>query len=369
MKPRKAVYQSRAGQVLEHLRERLRTGHWGRRLPPERDLAAELDVSRWTLRAALKELQREGWLGERSQAGTQIIQKAGRRSRAARQLSIGIVISSRANLANGRILFMLDSVRHHLQAQEARMELHKTPYPPGGSASAHFRQLTRKVSHDCWGLVAPTVGMQRWCVESGIPAVVIGTGDPATGLPCASVDNYAVCHHAVGMMLRHGHRHLALILPRQEKGEDAASRLGFEAGVRESPHPEATFTMAQHDQSSGGVCALADRLLLAQPHPTAWLVCRQGHFTTLFTYLMSRGVRMPHDLSLISRDSDEFFVDLVPDPTRYLSNRPLLAHQYARLALRVAAGQALHGERIGLMPEYHPGATLGPIPRAPSGPR
>lgn len=51
---------SRAAQVLEILRHGLRMHEWSERLPPEKVLSAQLQVSRSTLRAALEMLRREG---------------------------------------------------------------------------------------------------------------------------------------------------------------------------------------------------------------------------------------------------------------------------------------------------------------------
>lgn len=61
-------------EILEHLRASIQSGRLspGDRLPPEREHAKELNVARLTLRKALKELQREGYLESRvgSRGGT-----------------------------------------------------------------------------------------------------------------------------------------------------------------------------------------------------------------------------------------------------------------------------------------------------------
>ena len=53
---------SLVAQTVQCLREGMSSGHWTERLPGERELSEQLQVSRRTLRAALAELQRQGWL-------------------------------------------------------------------------------------------------------------------------------------------------------------------------------------------------------------------------------------------------------------------------------------------------------------------
>lgn len=79
---------SLASQAGAYLREGIRSGRWGKWLPSERELCEELQVSRFTLRAALKELAREGITKAVAQKGTQIlVSDITRRSK--RNISVG----------------------------------------------------------------------------------------------------------------------------------------------------------------------------------------------------------------------------------------------------------------------------------------
>jgi GntR family transcriptional repressor for pyruvate dehydrogenase complex len=61
-------------QVAQSLRQRIAAGHWspGATLPAERTLAAELGVSRGSLRAGIAQLQAEGLLQARQGSGTRV---------------------------------------------------------------------------------------------------------------------------------------------------------------------------------------------------------------------------------------------------------------------------------------------------------
>ena len=49
-------------QVAAHLRRELEAGVWSDWLPGEAKLAAELSVGRENIRAAVRQLEKEGWL-------------------------------------------------------------------------------------------------------------------------------------------------------------------------------------------------------------------------------------------------------------------------------------------------------------------
>lgn len=335
----------------------MKEGQWTERLPSERELAQQLGVSRWTLRAAIRELQAEGVVGRRSQAGAQIVRAGGGE---AHQLSVGVVLSNKTDLSRRRILILLEVLRHYLEVQGVKMEVHLVPFPRSGAVSAHFKRLLTKVRHDCWVMVSPLASMQVWCAEQGIPAMVSGVSDDAAGLPSSSVDLRAVCRHAAGLLIGRGHRRLAMILAEPLKSEDLLSQRGFEEGIQECLNrgDEVSVRYEGHDQTREGIKRLVNRLLAMKDRPTAWLVCRQGSFTKIYTYLLYKGVRIPGELALLCRDSDDYFDDFLPVPTFYRAVRRQLVHQTARLALRVALGQAQPGEAARLMPELVPGETI-----------
>lgn len=88
------------------------------------------------------------------------------------------------------------------------MEIHKTRYLRRGQVSSHFKKLLQEFCYPCWALLTPTPPMQEWCRSQNLPAMVIGTGDEGNTLPNASIDYHALVYHAVGEILRRGHRRL-----------------------------------------------------------------------------------------------------------------------------------------------------------------
>lgn len=354
------VFQSRADQAANFLRKKIRDGYWQAQLPAQRMLARELGISRRSLSSALTELEREGLIENRMQSGTYVVRIRG--TKATPPLSVGIVFSSNLKTFVDRHLIMLEAMRQVFQARKVHMEIHYAPQLRGNRVSDRFKKLLLENNHQCWVLNSPTAAMQMCCKNHSIPAVVLGVGHEASGLPNVGVDHFALCRHALGEILRRGHRRIALILPHDEKGEDVQSREGFAASLEHSSHPDALLTFEYHDQTIPGVCRLANRLLARRPRPTAWMVCRQGHFFTIFSHLLHQKVDIPQTISLISRDSDIYLSDIVPEPTRYVANIELMARQCARVALRIMTGQSIQGKKLRVMPDFVPGQTFGTAP-------
>ncbi len=354
----KAIFQSRSFQVADYLRRQLRAGYWDQRMPSERALMAQTGVSRRTIRAALEELQREGFIRDRSPKGTRLVAPKARRK--VEELSVGIVFPRTARQIRAAALQFIDELRKTLAVRNIRLEMHRARYLESEKISADFRRLMAEIHHDAWILGSPPAAMQRWCRSHGIPAMIFGVGDPEANLPNLSLDYHAISRHAAGELLRLGHRHLALFLPRPLRAEDHETAAGFQAAVDNSPHPDARVTLAYHDQTIANVCQNVGRML--KTGATGWFIARQGHFITVQTDLLRRGFAIPEAISLISRDADAYLDDLVPTPTRYEVDLEAYARRCAQLAMRLIEGQCEPGEAVRLVSSLVRGETTGPPP-------
>jgi len=351
-------FLDRASQVADYLRRQIQAGQWRDHFPAERILAEQLGVSRRSLGAALAELTREGILENEGRAGRRVVKSISRRKGRSMPLSVGVVVPQSNRDIRGESLYLLDEMRKVFEARQIRMELHRTSYLAGETVGTRFKKLIMETRHAGWMLISPTEVMQQWCRLNEVPAMIYGMG--GEHLPSISVDYRALCRHAVGECVRRGHRRLALILPQNEKIEDLASREGFLEGLEMSPHADVTYVFEHHDTTTHGVCLLADRLLNRSEMPSVWLVCRSGHFFTIFSHLLRKGVRIPEDVSLICRGSGEHINDLVPDPARYEVNYKTFAKRCVRLAIRVIEGQNKNS-CLRIMPEFLAGETLGSV--------
>ena len=94
--------------------------------------------------------------------------------------------------------------------------------------------------------------------------------------------------------------------------------------------------------------------------PTGLLVANAFHYLTVSSLLAQTNWRIPHDISVISRDDDAFLSFLVPMPARYVASPHTMARTLIRPVLEHLEGGGVLHRGVRIMPEFVRGETLGP---------
>jgi DNA-binding LacI/PurR family transcriptional regulator len=178
-------------------------------------------------------------------------------------------------------------------------------------------------------------------------------------LPSVDPDYRAISRHAVGMFLTRGHRSLALIGPGSVLAGDHEGEEGFEEGLQKSQEPNVKRYVSHHNGTVGDISTKLDVLLKCLVPPTAFLVSRPNNVLTVMGHLMSRGLRFPKDVALISRDNDLFLESMVPSVARYSLNPSLFARKISSLVVGMVCSGGLSAKDYRMMPEFLDGQTLG----------
>jgi DNA-binding LacI/PurR family transcriptional regulator len=345
---------SLVAQTAAILKEHLASSSTGERLPSERELCAQLGVSRMTLRAALARLIDEGLIqGGQGRRHLIVTTKVG----AAFATSHNVVILSPLPLqaVDPRVLFWIDELREALSKENYKLDF---LYQRNCYSEHPDRALTELISRQhpaTWLLYLSTHAMQTWFSEHSLPAVIPGSRYADVKLPSVDVDYRATCRHAVGRLVAKGHRCLALLNPRSVAAGDIESEHGF----REAAGADIETIVAQHDGTVEGICTRLDRLLERPLRPTGFLVSRPTHALTALGHLVQRGVRFPTEAALIARDHDSFLEHVVPSIARYQADPVLFAHKLSRVVLEMASGGNARPRDCRIIPRLIRGDTLG----------
>ena len=348
---------SLAQETARTLRECLTRDRWLGHLPGERELCALLQVSRPTLRAALDELQREGWIESEARKRRRITAKPEPSLVGPAGGVIAALLPRSLTTMPPSAVVMVDELRSNLARAGFHFELLVQP----GCFSDHpehaLDAVTTRTAASAWLAFGSREPMLRWFVSQRIPCLVAGSCPPGIALPSVDIDYQATCRHAGGMLRGKGHRRIALVVPEGSTGGEADS----ERGLRESfPAGESreTIRVIRHDGSAAHLCGQLDQVLRSADPPTAFLVARAVHVLTVVTHLLRLGVRIPKDIAVISRDDESFLQYVTPSVCRYAIDPALFPRRISRAARQLAETGFLPPRAIRLMPGLLPGETV-----------
>jgi len=203
--------------IIARLRQDIRDGKWGEdgRMPPERRLCEEYEVSRVTLRAALKQLRAEGAIEQRQGSGTYLKRhQTDVRERGAQVF---------------RVLLIGKTPRFALEIDPYYSQLFLGFYrfhAPGRTFQFDTRLIAEKedfaVHRQREGLdLSPYRGILcafpmneadlAWLDAQGKPYVFLGHPNILRQVPMVDIDNYQGMYMAAESLLRHGCRRPLLL--------------------------------------------------------------------------------------------------------------------------------------------------------------
>jgi DNA-binding LacI/PurR family transcriptional regulator len=352
--------QSLVAQTIAFINAQIDSREWRDWLPSERSLCQQLQVSRNTLRSALAQLQREGRVRAVHGAGNQIIATARQSTTAvaARTHDVALLTPDPIERLRPMQSLWIDDMRALLSERDIKLRIFHGPQYFGANAGPALQKLVARNPHGCWILVLAGENVQRWFSRNHVPAIVAGSTFPQIDLAFRDLDHRATCRHAAGVLLGLGHRRLALLLQKSPRAGDLESEAGFNEGVQQSPHADAAVVVVHHDGTMAGISRAIERLRKLEQAPTGLLVTQPHFYLAAAGRLAQGGVRVPRDMSMISRDDDPFLAFVVPAPARYIVSPHVMAKSLLRPVLELLGGDPISQRAARIMPEFFRGESL-----------
>ena len=356
-------YQTLSVQVALRLLAGIENRTWGSWLPGERALTKSLQTSRKTLRKALAQLERDGAIRTRQGCGREIVATRRTSERpAAQEESVGLLAPESLENLRPYTALWVDELRALLFENQVRLVTFSGHRYFSGHPENALARLLEQNPQRCWVLAHSNEAIQHWFHDRRIPCLIAGSSHPGLPLPSVDLDYFALCRHAAGVMLRLGHRRLAFFAPQSKRAGDLESERGFLSGARSSRHANVESVIAHHDGTVDGAYRALRRLFAMVARPTSVLVTNPAYYLTAFAFLAERGLRVPQDVSLLSRDDDSFLSYIRPTPARYSCNPKAYARRLqSQLQLCFAGEVGAHSiQRIEA--KFLAGDSLGPAP-------
>ena len=294
-------------QLLQHLlRVRPRVGE---RFHSDYELSCISRLSRPTVRRAMHDLERGGWIERRPGVGTFIGPRAALEER--EQSVDGHRRSSTVRVA---LLVHLNDLRHDWYTVGVMNAMERAADALDVSVEllcdrcddldAALRRLQQN-RPDVLALASPSIPQIALVGAARVMNIrCIGTGTALAqfGVPAVSEDNVDAARRAVGHLADHGHRRIGLALDQLSAPSAHERRQGYLAGLAESaiePDERLVLWLAGQDDESRSA---AMEEYLERHQPTALLLGSSLLAHALGPLVRAGRVRIPGDLSVITFD-------------------------------------------------------------------
>ena len=323
---------SKVAQTTEILREAILAGEWVEALPGERTLARELMISRACLRDALDILTRDGYLAPSEPSKKRLIRKRVNVDRRLERKAI-FFTPEPAHKAAPLVLEQLAQLRYHLSRAGMSVELVSSPiFKHRQTSDAIMQQHLNEHPHAHWILHQCPEHIQQWFSRHALRATVLGSLFKEIKLPFIDIDFQSASRHATGRLIAKGHRRIGMIRFRSHlAGDDLAVEGMLEAikAHRGEALPEPVSL--SHNFHVERLTNSLSELFKSPTPPTGLIVLNHHHFVTAFSHLLSQGIRIPHDVSILSLTHDAVLDRLSPVPASYTVGDQLISELAQRI--------------------------------------
>ena len=342
-------------QLVDHLlRNRPNVGD---RFLSDHELARITRLSRPTVRRALDELQRDGWIERRPGIGTFIGPRAGLPNLRSRPDHTGHnhTGTHRQTVRLALLMHMLGDFAHDFYvaglisgidsiAEETGVSIELVGNRDGDVTSASRRLAQSRP--DVLALAAPPLKHTILIGEARrleIPVIGTGTLMASVGAPAVVENGEDGARQAVRHLVERGHRRIALIVPTFPLPWVFQRRRGYIAGMNETSvgfEEELTLWLDHHEKPEG-VETL--RRFLQKRKPTALLLSSWVLADALGPLVQSGELVVPRDLSVVTFDQQPGVAAKLGNvqPTTIAMPLQQMGSQLAHMARRLSDGEAV----------------------------
>jgi DNA-binding LacI/PurR family transcriptional regulator len=334
-------------------------------LPGELELKERLRVGRDTLRLALQVLVKEGWLEPSAQGRKRRIH-AQKFSDLKQRVGAGLPVTflSPYRCEQGQTLLEMEDTQKRLAELGRELQFVSPEIYHLKDPTHQLENLVQTHPSAAWVLYASSSPIQKWFAERGLPALVHGWPYPGVDLCYVTKDWEPAGFHAGLQFLRHGHRNIGMF----EFVERGAGAMLIEHGLRralETAENGAKLLLFKDERTPESIAKAYEAAFRLQDRPTAMVLTSSNHLLTSLSWLVSKGIRVPDEVSLVVLPNDTWYSELYPPLCHYRPNTKLFSHGIAERVLELVEHGRVVRKPLAVPVEYVPGATIGPAPHVP----
>lgn len=346
--------------VAARLRQGMKEGRWSGSLPGVQRLAADLDVSPFTVRRALRQLEAGGELTANGLGRSRSIAPPGRTKASSRGLRVTILRFDAQLADDPQSSLVLVEIIHSLEAaghdificKKSQIEL-----------KHDLRRMSRQLGEsaaDVWLIESGSRPLLEWCATQAVPCFALygRTGD----LPLARTgpDKEPAYRGATRRLLALGHRNIVLIA-RESRRMPTPGRCerAFLEELRAAGIETGDYHLPDWEESPAGFSKLLERCFHTTP-PTALIIDETARYIAAVTFLAHRGIRVPQQVSLVSTDDDASLAWCHPTVAHMRWDNAFIVRRVVRWVNAVRKGKP-DRKIINVPAVFIPGGSIGPV--------
>lgn len=342
-----------AQQVAAHLRKELVRGMWTGLMPGSDRLAAELGVGRDTAEAALRELEREGWLiNQGRRRGRRIMLP---KNHAPPGLRVGILFYEKGTETDD--LFI--RFQNRLNAAG-----HTVVHAPKNLTDirGNTRRLARMIKEthaDAWVVIAGSVGVLKYFEQRQVPVFALFGFMDQLGIAGIGLNLVPSVVAATRRLVALGHRRIVVLSKTTTLSHPGIIGAAFLAEMAAHGIEVGPYNVPGWEGGYDGFYRCLESLFSHTP-PTAIFIFSAAEYFATAQFLLHRGLRVPQDVSLVCCYMAQYFKRYQPSISHVHWNDQLVVNRIARWVKNVSQGKE-DTRQSWIKVELIEGGTIGPV--------
>jgi len=361
---RRNVHDSMQTQVENLILGKIGTKEWplGSKIPSERDLSIELEVSRTTVRNAIQELTTRGFFDRKIGQGTFVRQSldAEPPRQGAGKGTFGYVVckerSLRKPISSEAFYFDVFAGIEEESVRSGRHMLFSYLDESNAEEVSAFKSFLDKVD----GLVveeARDPAFLNLIERSGVPTALLGPTAIHERLDCITMDIGAGVRKAVRFMRGLGHERIAIVngplglesaRVRFAAWKEEIRSIGAEIGAGQALADDESLVCGGEGWSAEAGYAAMDELIVRRPAVTAVFCANDLLAVGALSALARHGLRVPEDVGVVGFDDTELARHSSPP----LTTMRIYSRDMARSAVRRVLERIECGSLPAIKVEY-----------------
>jgi DNA-binding LacI/PurR family transcriptional regulator len=358
--PQKPSRLSIHDQIVQILRDGIHGQRWQTVLPTEMELCRELQVSRMTLRKALKQLADETYISLGGRGNRHLILNNNPKIKASPSEAKTIRVLTPFVEFGSTLHHFYMTLSERLSSRGFRIALECHPRLYSKFSSRRLEQLNALPDTAAWVLMFTNKRQQQWFATNGLPCIVMGRIYDEIKMSNIILDSVASSRHAAGLLHSKGHVHMVYAIAKLTSLGDQMSADSFiDTAKKLNCHAR---IISYEASSEVDIKKAIGEIISSRPRPTAIITGDPDIAITFLCYLQASGFKIPKDFSIISSGDDYHLKSTYPAIACYKVDERTYGSKAASMLVDLIQNGPRKIRTHVMMPEYCPGGSVDIAP-------